>query len=114
MAIEDICFSSLENPALLVFFEVDAKLDTEVDVTARELFVLDTISFSILLIAYRKMTLLLAFISKVFNSFVHILPLQSHRLWNLFHSLFAQLLVEYYLKKKRTNFPILLEEQPNS
>ena len=63
-----MCFSSLENPALLVFFEVVAKLDTEVDVKARELFVLDTISFNILLIAYQKMmTLLLAFISKVFQ-----------------------------------------------
>jgi hypothetical protein len=44
----------LENPALLVFLEVVAKLDTEEDVTARELFVLVTISFSILLIAYQK------------------------------------------------------------
>ena len=68
VAIDDMCFSSLENPALLVFFEVVAKLDTEVDVKARELFVLDTISFNILLIAYQKMmTLLLAFISKVFQ-----------------------------------------------
>jgi hypothetical protein len=105
----------LENPALLVFLEVVAKLDTEEDVTARELFVLDTISFSILLIAYQKMTkLLLEFISETFNTLFRILPLQWQRLWNSLHSLFAQLLVEYSRKKKQTNFPILLEERQNS
>lgn len=51
VAIEDICFSRIENPALLDFFEFVVKLETVVDVKARELFVLDTISFNILLIA---------------------------------------------------------------
>ena len=51
VAIEEICFSRLEKPVLLVFLEFVVKLETEEDVTARELFVLDTISFNILLIA---------------------------------------------------------------